>query len=201
MNVVCVVDRFRGLTKFPRIVRRRIKTPRAAEFARGSYVLESESGLTDEKSNIMERGEHRREFNLRVDDTTTYIRICIRMFAVNANAVARERSINQFEASPQARGPSNATSGKVRSYRSPNTAILFHFFFPLFLLFPLSSLSTACNKRSQRAAYGRRRRHTRARPTRINYNRLTLHVSWRATPVNVPSVRSRYIRRGPWNPF
>lgn len=158
----------------------------------------------------MERGTRSVErLIFRVDDTTTYIRICIRMFAVNANAVARKRSINQFVAwsSPQARRPSEQCHACTRETWFVRSRPTRHFFIPPP---PLPSFSPASNgkKRERKkttTARGRgRRAYTRAsHGTRINYNRLN------ATRVLAcdackrrPCARSfRYIRLGSFEYF
>lgn len=114
----------------------------------------------------------------RVDDTTTYIRVCIRMFAANANAVARKRSINQFAGSPRARRPSEQCHARARETSFVPTHHFFFLYFPLPLLSFLPSLQWK-EKGRKREARGRgRRAYTRpSHGTRINYNRLTLHVS------------------------
>lgn len=62
----------------------------------------------------------------RVDDTTTYIRVCIRMFAVNA--VARKRSINQFaeqSASAQAERAVPRSRARETSFVRTNASFFF----------------------------------------------------------------------------
>lgn len=78
----------------------------------------------------------------RVDDTTTYIRVCIRMFAANANAVARKRSINQFAGqSASAQAERAVPRSRSRNFVRTNASFFFSFtfLFPSFLFSPPSN--------------------------------------------------------------
>lgn len=134
-----------------------IESPRWNLHERGTNP---KGGLTEGEGGGERKVEHNGAWSVerlifRVDDTTTYIRICIRMFAVNANAVARKRSINQFVArsSPQARRPSEQCHACtretwfVRSCCSANAS--FFFLSLLLLLLPFFFLPLMERKRER----------------------------------------------------
>ena len=192
-----------------------IESPRWNLHERGTNP---KGGLTEGEGGGERKVEHNGAWSVerlifRVDDTTTYIRICIRMFAVNADAVARKRSINQFVArsSPQARRPSEQCHACTREtwfVRSCAARPTHHFFLSLLLLpfffLPLMERKREREKSTTARGWRGRRAYTRAsHGTRINYNRLNgTRVLACDACKRRPCARSfRYIRLGRFEYF